>query len=149
MGSEISIFFHQEDTPFELQPEKTRLVQEWLLAVIQLEGFVLNNLNYIFCSDDYLLQMNQQYLDHDTYTDVITFDNSEIDSEIEGDIFISIDRVKENAAAFQKDTDNELCRVMVHGLLHLCGYSDKTSTDMNMMRQKEDEHLDVLQDSKS
>ena len=96
-------------------------------------------LTYIFCSDDHLLQMNQQFLDHNTFTDIITFDLSESKDDIEGEIYISVDRVRENAGKFGVPYDNELHRVIFHGMLHLCGFKDKKDTDKKVMRTKEDE----------
>jgi probable rRNA maturation factor len=96
---------------------------------------------YIFCSDEYLLQMNQQFLDHDTFTDIITFDISEDDTELVGEIYISADRVKENAAKFGVAYVNELHRVIFHGALHLCGFKDKKKEDKEMMRTQEDKCL--------
>jgi len=96
---------------------------------------------YVFCSDDHLHQMNQQFLDHDTLTDIITFDLSENDNTLAGEIYISIDRVKENAAKFKVSYTDELHRVIFHGALHLCGFKDKKDADKKVMRQKEDECL--------
>lgn len=98
-------------------------------------------LSYIFCTDDHLLQMNQQFLSHDTLTDIITFDMSEHKAELEGEIYISVDRVKENAEKFNTTYNNELHRVIFHGALHLCGFKDKNEEEQKMMRQKEDECL--------
>src|SRR6185312_7511210 len=104
-------------------------------------GFKLKELNYIFCSDSYLLQINQQYLDHDTYTDIVTFDNSDIAKTITGDIFISIDRIRENASKFGVTEANEVHRVIIHGALHLLGYKDKSPADKKKMTLKEDFYL--------
>lgn len=134
-----AIRFFNEDVAFTLK-NKTQLKQ-WLTAVIVAEGYKLQELSYIFCSDAYLLQINQQYLDHDTYTDIITFDNSTDKGQITGDIFISIDRVRENADGFNVPLTDELHRVMVHGALHLLGYKDKTSADKEKMTEKEDHYL--------
>lgn len=97
---------------------------------------------FIFCSDAYLLQINQQFLDHDFYTDIITFDYS--DSQIEGEIYISTDRVQYNSEEENVSFSNELKRVLIHGCLHLCGLSDKTSSESKIMREKEDYYLDIL-----
>ena len=137
-----AIHYFTEDIDFTLK-HKT-IIRNWLKAAITAEGYKLKELNFIFCSDEYLLGINQQYLDHDTYTDVITFDNSEELKTIVSDIFISIDRIRENAAAFQKDFQNELCRVMVHGTLHLLGYKDKSKADKAGMTAKEDHYLAKL-----
>ena len=112
----------------------------WLKDAAKAEGFAIGELNYIFCSDAYLLDINQKYLGHDTLTDIVTFDNSEDPKMIEGDIFISIERVRENAIKFDTK-DSELKRVMVHGLLHLAGYKDKDKAQKELMRNKENEHL--------
>ena len=99
-------------------------------------------MNYIFSNDDYLLKINQDFLQHDTYTDIITFDNSSQKGKIDGEIYISVDRIKENAQIQQIGFDSELHRVMAHGLLHLCGYKDKSEADIKKMREKEDEAIE-------
>lgn len=95
----------------------------------------------MFCSDEYLLEINKEYLDHDYFTDIITFDNSEEDNQLEGDIYISVDRVRENAATFHTDFDTEMRRVLIHGLLHLAGHDDTSEALKTAMRAKEDEYL--------
>lgn len=142
-----SINFFQEDVKYPLKEK--RILKKWLNAVIAAEQYALQELNFVLCSDEYLLQMNQQYLNHDTYTDVITFDNSDTEGLIVGDIFISIDRVKENALLVQVDTSEELQRVMVHGTLHLLGFKDKTKAAKALMTSKEDQYLKFLQDQLS
>src|SRR5258708_8991405 len=112
-----SINFLEEDIRFKLK-NKTG-VKQWIKATIEAEGYKLKELSYIFCSDQYLLQINQQYLDHDTYTDIVTFDNSEKKGIIEGYIFISIDRIRENALKFNSGEANELHRMIIHVTLHL------------------------------
>jgi rRNA maturation RNase YbeY len=99
------------------------------------------SLTYIFCTDEYLLQINQQFLDHDTYTDIVTFDLSENEKELTGEIYISIDRIKENAAKFAASYADELHRVIFHGTLHLCGFKDKKAEDKATMRRQEDNCL--------
>lgn len=136
-----AISFFSEDIDFSLP--KPRKTTAWLKEVISIEGGSLENLNFIFCSDSYLHSLNEQYLNHTTLTDIITFDNAETEGEIEGDIFISIDRVRENAEKFGVSFENELHRVLVHGVLHLLGYSDKTKAEKSVMRQKEDIHLSL------
>ena len=132
------IHFCTEDITFSLK-EKLKH-KAWLNEVAKQEGKRILELTYVFCSDDYLLQINQEYLNHDTLTDIVTFDNSEDPNKIEGDIFISIDRVKENGDALgTKET--ELERVMVHGLLHLLGYRDKKKEDKALMTEKEDFYI--------
>ena len=101
-------------------------------------------LNYIFCSDHLLLDINQEYLSHDTYTDIITFDYSDIPGRIEGDIYISVDRIAENAAKFKVSLREELARVMAHGLLHLCGFGDKTPAEKVEMRKEEEMALSLF-----
>lgn len=114
--------------------------QDWLSEVIISENKTEGEINYIFCDDEYLLEINQQYLDHDTLTDIISFDYS-IGNDLHGDIFISIERVKENALDFNVSFQEELKRVMVHGVLHYCGYKDKSENDEIVMRQKEEEKM--------
>ncbi len=132
------IAFLTEDITFELK-EKLKH-KAWLKEAAKAEGFRIGELNYIFCSDVYLLDINQKYLGHDTLTDIVTFDNSEEPKMIEGDIFISIERVQENAIKFDT-AESELKRVMVHGLLHLAGYKDKDKAQKELMTLKENEHL--------
>jgi len=134
-----AIQFFEEDISYKLK-NKT-LVRQWIKDTITAEGFKLKELTYVFCSDAYLLPMNQQYLDHDTYTDIITFDNSEVEGDIVGDIFISVERIRENAAQFNITETDELHRVIIHGALHLLGYTDKTVVTKKKMTQKEDEYL--------
>lgn len=134
-----AIQFFEEDISYKLK-NKT-LVRQWIKDTIAAEGFKLKELTYVFCSDAYLLPMNQQYLDHDTYTDIITFDNSEVEGDIVGDIFISVERVRENAAKFNITETDELHRVIIHGALHLLGYTDKSVVTKKKMTQKEDECL--------
>ena len=137
--SASSIHFFTEDINYVIKQK--RLLKEWLLSVIKNENYALQELNFILCSDDYLLNLNQQYLDHDTYTDIITFDNSDIDKTIIGDIFISVERIKENAKKFGVTQITELHRVMIHGALHLLGYKDKSAADKIKMTLKEDHYL--------
>lgn len=137
--STIAINFFSEETTFK--PTKVRFLRSWLLKAITAEEYTLAELTFIFCSDDYLLKINIQYLNHDTYTDTVTFDNSENEGEILGDIFISIDRVRENAKIFKTSTKEELHRVMIHSTLHLLGYKDKKSKDKSLMTAKENEYL--------
>jgi rRNA maturation RNase YbeY len=132
------IQFCTEDITFSLR-EKLKH-KAWLNEVAKQEGKKILELSYVFCSDDYLLQINQEYLNHDTLTDIVTFDNSEDPKKIEGDIFISIDRVKENGEKLGT-SETELERVMVHGLLHLLGYKDKKKEDKALMTEKEDFYI--------
>ncbi len=132
------IQFCSEDITFSLK-EKLKH-KAWLNEVAKQEGKKILELSYVFCSDEYLLQINQEYLNHDTLTDIVTFDNSEDPKKIEGDIFISIDRVKENGEKLGT-SETELERVMVHGLLHLLGYKDKKKEDKSLMTDKEDFYI--------
>ncbi|SDE76356.1 rRNA maturation RNase YbeY [Mucilaginibacter pineti] len=134
-----AIQFFEEDISYKLK--NRTLVRQWIKDTIIAEGFKLKELTYVFCSDAYLLPMNQQYLDHDTLTDIITFDNSEVEGDIVGDIFISIERIRENAAKFGITETDELHRVIIHGALHLLGYTDKSVVTKKKMTQKEDEYL--------
>jgi len=119
------------------------LYASWLSNVIASENKKLGEINYIFCDDDYLLAINKEYLNHDTLTDIISFDYS-VGNELNGDIFISIERVKDNANDFNVPFSDELLRVMVHGVLHYCGYKDKSEDDELLMRQKEDEKIKLF-----
>jgi len=134
-----AISFFEEGICYKLKDKNN--VKRWIKAAITSEGYKLDQLTYIFCSDPYLLKINVEYLDHDTYTDIITFDNSETERVISGDIFISIDRIKENAAKFNQSVIDELHRVIIHGALHLLGYKDKTPADKQKMTEKEDYYL--------
>jgi len=115
----------------------------WLSKVISSEMKDEGDINYIFCDDSYLVEINQQYLNHDTLTDIISFDYS-IGNELHGDIFISIERVRDNAVDFNVDFNEELKRVLVHGVLHYCGYKDKSEEDEKLMRQKEEEKMKMF-----
>ena len=136
-----TILFFNEGLRYTLK-DKNKL-RSWINASIALENKNIGSINFIFCSDEYLHKLNIQYLNHDTLTDIITFDNSEDDARISADIFISIDRVKENAKQFGQPFVNELHRVMIHGMLHLAGYKDKSSKEKAAMRDKEDYYLSL------
>lgn len=138
----FSIAFFSEDILFE-HPHHD-VIKIWIQSIVSQEAKVLKHLNYIFCSDSRLLQINKAYLDHDYYTDIITFDSSDSPDVIEGDIFISIDRVRENAFSLGNSFLFELNRVIVHGVLHLIGYDDITSLLKKQMRGKEDSYLSLL-----
>ena len=133
-----AISFFNHDISFTLK-NKTA-IKKWLIISSQKEKFILTELNFIFCSDEFLHNMNVEYLHHDTYTDVITFDYTE-KKNISGEIFISVDRVKENALKYKTSFDDELRRVMIHGLLHLMGYDDKAKAAKLRMKAKEDFYL--------
>ena len=126
------------ETEFLLEDEEADKV--WISSVINLEKYELGEINYIFCSDDYLHKLNVEYLNHDTLTDIISFDYS-VGKKLHGDIYISVDRVKENAKEFKVSFVSELSRVMVHGILHYCGYKDKSDEEKELMRCKEDLYL--------
>ncbi|MFD2964845.1 MULTISPECIES: rRNA maturation RNase YbeY [Olivibacter] len=117
------------------------LLKQWIKDAIANEGLKPGEISFIFCSDEYLHKINVEYLNHDTYTDIITFDNSDDVFVIAGDIFISIDRIKENAKSFLVKEVDELHRVIIHGILHLCGYLDKKPVDKKRMTEKENEYL--------
>ncbi len=136
------INFFNEDIDFKLKGKNN--FKAWLKKVAEKEGFRINDLNYIFCSDKYLHKMNLEYLNHDTYTDIITFDNSEADNIIEGDIFISVDRIIDNSKILNTEFEDETKRVIVHGLLHLCGYGDYSVEDKVEMRRLEGEYINIF-----
>jgi probable rRNA maturation factor len=129
------------ETAFKLDNEK--LYADWISNVVVSENKQEGELNFIFCDDEYLLEINQKHLNHDYYTDVISFDYS-VGNELHGDIFISIDRVQENATDFKVSFEEELKRVIIHGVLHFCGYKDKTETDEQEMRNKENEKIKMF-----
>ena len=134
----INFFTEDVDLPFL----NVSLVTEWLSSVCTAEKKELEEVSIIFCSDEYLLDMNNEYLQHDYYTDIITFDYC-VENQIVGDLFVSVDRVKDNSILNHVSFDNELLRVIVHGVLHLIGFKDKTEEDAKLMRQKEDEYLNL------
>lgn len=136
------IQFFYEEVDFKLK--HLGKLRSWLQQVAKNENSRLRSLNCVFCSDEYLLEMNKSYLDHHYYTDIITFDNSIDEGIIEGDLFISIDRAAENAIDLKVDQMDEIHRLMVHGLLHLLGYQDKEKQDKALMTQKEDYYLSLL-----
>jgi rRNA maturation RNase YbeY len=137
-----SINFFYEDTSFIL--DTPALTSQWVFDIIQYHSFDIEAINFIFCSDDYLLEINRSYLDHDYYTDIITFDNREsVGDPMESDIFISIDRVEENANGLHLPADRELHRVLIHGILHLLGWNDKTAEQKQAMREKEEACLSL------
>jgi probable rRNA maturation factor len=119
------------------------LLRQFLVSLFKKEGKKLGDLQYIFCSDDYLLDINRQYLNHDYYTDIITFDLSEKGHPINAEIYISVDRVRDNAREFGNSVRKELHRVIFHGALHLCGYKDKTPAQQKEMRKMEEKYLNL------
>lgn len=140
----MAILFFKEDVKFSLKEKNKH--KRWLKVVAENEGFKIMDLNYIFCSDEYLYQINLDYLNHNTYTDILTFDNSEEENVIEGDIFISIERIIENAEKLNNEIEKEILRVMSHGLLHLMGYKDKNKEDKKLMSEMEDKSILLFQE---
>ncbi|WP_436514451.1 rRNA maturation RNase YbeY [Ekhidna sp. To15] len=138
----MKIHYFYEDVDFRISHEKH--LSDWITSVVHSHDFIISEINYIFCTDEYLLEINRQHLNHDYYTDIITFDNADEPDQIESDIFISIDRVKENASNHSTHTDVELHRVMIHGILHLIGFGDKSDQEKKVMREKEDACLSLL-----
>lgn len=126
------------ETDFVLQNEHH--LKKWIQKVVSKQGFSIDEINYIFCDDTYLHKLNVEFLQHDTLTDIISFDNS-LGKLINGDVFISVERVKENAKDFNVSFDEELRRVMIHGVLHYCGFKDKTETDQKEMTNQENKAL--------
>ena len=137
----MAVHFHYTDiTPFKW---KVIPIKKWLESIAVQEHFKIENLSYVFCTDAYLIELNIKYLDHNTYTDILTFDYSEQpeSKRLEGEIYISIDRVRENATLFKTTFESELSRVLAHGLLHLIGYKDKNPEEQQMMRAKENYYI--------
>ncbi len=137
------IHFFEEDIQFSLQNRQA--ISKWIIDIIHRHNKELEEINYIFCSDPYLLSINQDYLNHDTFTDIVTFNNSDDDVVIMSDIFISIDRITDNANSLNIPFDQELHRVMIHGVLHLLGFDDKNDEEKLLMREKEEACLSLLQ----
>lgn len=137
----MPIQFFTEDIPFQL-PEKSK-VKNWVKEVIKKHHYSVGHLNYIFSTDEYLLKINQNYLQHDYYTDIITFDHSEKKGSISGDIYISVERIKENAFEQSLNFHDELKRVIIHGVLHLLGFNDQTPAEKGEMRKKEEACLSL------
>ena len=129
------------ETGFRLD-EETK-VSQWISNAILSENLKEGDINYIFCNDDYLHKLNVEFLEHDTLTDIISFDYS-VGKELHGDIYISIERVADNAKDFKVDVLDELKRVMIHGILHYCGFKDKTDDDAKLMRERENHYLSIL-----
>jgi probable rRNA maturation factor len=134
------IQFFNQDTPFSIENEQE--ISSWILSTFHKESITKEiELSIIFCNDDALLEINKQFLNHDYYTDIITFPIEETNTFFEAELYISIDRVKENAQDLSKPFQNELNRVIIHGVLHLCGYGDKTPEEIKIMRLKEDFYI--------
>ncbi|WP_333807731.1 rRNA maturation RNase YbeY [Flavobacterium sp.] len=129
------------ETDFELENEAQ--YEDWISRIIESEGFEEGEINYIFCDDQYLHKINVEYLDHDTLTDIISFDYT-VGNLIQGDIFVSVERVKDNANDYNVSFEDELKRVLSHGVLHYCGYKDKSPEDEALMRSKEEEKMQMF-----
>jgi len=129
------------ESQFELENEEK--YTNWIIKIVESENRVLGELSYVFCSDDYIFELNEKYLGHSTFTDIITFDYS-VKENLAGEIYISIDRVKENAEEYKEEFEIELLRVMAHGVLHLSGYKDKKEQDKELMRVKENEKIQMF-----
>lgn len=129
------------ETEFLLENEDK--ISSWVLSVISEEGWQIDEVNYVFCNDAYLHKLNVEFLNHDTLTDIISFDYT-VGKKIQGDIFISVERIKENAKDFKVTFQEELHRVIIHGILHYCGYKDKSEEDAQVMRYKENHYLKEL-----
>lgn len=142
----MAIHFFEEEINARLKQRNSH--KTWLKNCILAENGKKEHINFIFCDDAYLLNINKEYLQHDTYTDIITFDLSTKPNQLLADIFISVERVAENAEKFKIDYEQELRRVMVHGVLHLLGYKDKSKKDQEHMRAKENEYLQKFIDGK-
>ncbi len=139
MNEEIINFYSENEFTLNEQPN----FRKWLQEVIISEGKKLGEISFIFCDDEYLHKINLEYLDHDTYTDIISFDAS-VGNILGGDIFISTDRITDNAETYEVPFYEELKRVLVHGVLHFCGYKDKTKTEKELMRLKEEEKMKMF-----
>lgn len=137
------INFIEEDASISFLKKKEPL-KTWIKDVIKNHQHIPVKINYIFCSDEYLLEINKQYLAHDYYTDIITFDNSEYEGEVEADIFVSIDRIKDNAKTLNETFEREFHRVLIHGVLHLLGFKDKTEEEEILMRENENKCLELI-----
>ncbi|WP_298064417.1 rRNA maturation RNase YbeY [uncultured Rikenella sp.] len=135
----MAIAFHSEDTKFDIAGHK-REVSSWIRSAVGEEGFRVGDIHVIFCSDPYLLEINRRYLQHDYYTDIITFDYCE-GRVLSGDLFISVDTVRSNAVTYETMFHVELLRVIIHGVMHLAGYKDKTDRDATRMRERENHYL--------
>lgn len=132
-------FFSEND--FVLENEQD--YREWIERAIESENKFIGDISFIFCDDEYLHKINLEYLSHDTYTDIISFDNT-VGNTLQGDIFISTERVAENAGSFNAEFTEELKRVLIHGILHFCGFKDKTERDKELMRRKEEEKIELF-----
>ena len=136
----MSIFFHKENVSFSTDEE---LIAKWLEESVRSLGFAIGELSFIFCSDEYLKKINIKYLNHDFFTDVIAFDYSK-EKLLFGDVYVSTERVKENATTYNSSFNKELFRVIIHGVLHLCGFNDKTKEEKKLIKAKENELLSTI-----
>ena len=136
----MKIFFHKESVSFPLD---TSVINNWIENAVLSLGYSLKNLSFVFCDDEYLKNINVKYLGHDYYTDVISFDYS-TEEGLVGDVFISIERVRENANNFKVSFNEELFRVIIHGVLHLCGFNDKTEKEIKEIRRRENYFLGLI-----
>jgi probable rRNA maturation factor len=143
MDNEHKIYFFLEEVKHNLRHK--RKIREWITKAVENEGYTLGTLNYILTTDNILVQLNKEYLRHFTLTDIITFDLTEHEGEITADVYISLDRAKENAREFKVSLSNEVYRLMIHGVLHLLGYKDKTAADKEKMRAREEFYLSLSQ----
>jgi probable rRNA maturation factor len=143
MESDPKIYFFLEEVSYNLKHK--RQIREWITKAADNEGFKIGVLNYILTNDNILVQLNTEYLRHFTLTDIITFGLAEKEGEVTGDIYISLDRAKENAREFKVSLSNELHRLMIHGVLHLMGYKDKTAEEKAIMRAREEFYLSLAQ----
>lgn len=139
MNLKNNVSFFYEETKFKIR--KAKKIKLWIDKIIKQEKNLLQQVNIIFCSDSYLYEINLQHLQHDTLTDIITFDYSPQKQYIQADLYISIERVKENAKKFKISIFNEILRVIAHGIMHLIGYNDKTNKEKEIMRNKEDQYI--------
>ncbi|MBV9986880.1 MAG: rRNA maturation RNase YbeY [Chitinophagaceae bacterium] len=137
------VYFHAADATIPLKGRTA--VKSFIETIFKKERTALGSISYIFCADSYLLQINQDFLSHDYYTDIITFNLAEPGHPVEAEIYISVDRVRDNAANLGQSYRSELLRVVFHGALHLCGYRDKKKSEITIMRQKEDQYLRLFE----
>ena len=135
------MIYYNYETKFKLDTEST--LSDWIERVVTLYNFTVGEINYIFCDDAYLLALNKQFLSHDTLTDIISFDDT-IGKLVNGDVFISIERVRENAIGYNVSFEEELYRVMIHGILHYLGFKDKTDNEKEVMRNAENNAISLL-----
>ncbi len=143
----FKIFFHYNERNF-ISRNKTE-IKKFISHIFKKENKSVKRVDYIFCSDEYLLLINQKFLEHNYYTDIITFNLSTTPKLIEGEIYISVDRVQQNAVALRIKLEDEMLRILIHGALHLCGYTDKRNFEVLEMRKKEDFYLDIFGKKKS